>query len=103
MKIRGAKDSYNLILSKMNGKKLGIIPCSIIESMQKGVKTVSEFTFSVNKYYGENNEINPLYDELKTERFIFLDEDECYVIKNISEENEKKKNYNSLFKRKKII
>lgn len=47
----------------------------------KGVKTVSEFTFSVNKYYGENNEINPLYDELKTERFIFLDEDECYVIK----------------------
>ena len=35
MKIRGAKDSYNLILSKMNGKKLGIIPCSIIRKYAK--------------------------------------------------------------------
>lgn len=103
MRIRGAKDSYNLILSKMNGKRLGIIPCSIIESMQKGVKTVSEFTFSVNKYYGENNEINPLYDELKTERFIYLDEDECYVIKNISEENEKKKTVTAYSREKKLF
>ena len=71
--------------------------------MQKGVKTVSEFTFSVNKYYGENNEINPLYDELKTERFIFLDEDECYVIKNISEENEKKKTITAYSREKKLF
>ena len=101
--IRGAKDSYTLILSKMNGKRMGMIPYAIVDSIKRGIKTVSELTFTVNKYYGENNEINPLYDEIKLERFIYLDEDECYVIKNIKEKNETSKTVTAYSREKKLF
>ncbi len=102
MKIRGAKDSYTLILCKMNGKKIGMIPYTSVE-IKRGIKTVSELSFTVNKYYGEDNKLNILYDELKTERFIYLDEDECYVIKSISEQNEKIKTVTAYSREKKLF
>ena len=103
MRIRGVKDSYTLILCKMNGQRMGIIPYTSIENIKRGIKTVSELTFTVSKYYGENNEINPLYDEIKSERFIYLDEDECYVIKNITEKNEKIKTVTAYSREKKLF
>ena len=103
MRIRGVKDSYTLILCKMNGQRMGIIPYTSIENIKRGIKTVSELTFTVNKYYGENNEINPLYDEIKSERFIYLDEDECYVIKNITEKNEISKSITAYSREKKLF
>ena len=102
MRIRGVKDSYTLILCKMNGKKMGMIPYTSVE-IKRGIKTVSELSFTVSKYYGENNELNILYDELKTERFIYLDEDECYVIKSISEQNEKIKTVTAYSREKKLF
>ena len=102
MKIRGAKDSYTLILCKMNGKKMGMIPYTSVE-IKRGIKTVSELSFTVSKYYGEDNKLNILYDELKTERFIYLDEDECYVIKSISEQNEKIKTVTAYSREKKLF
>ena len=103
MKIRGAKDSYTLILCKMNGQRMGMIPYSSVDSIKRGINSVSELTFSVHKYYGEENLRNPLYDELKTERFIELDEDECYVIKNISEVNERLKSITAYSREKKLF
>ena len=103
MKIRGAKDSYTLILCKMNGERMGMIPYSSVDSIKRGINSVSELTFSVHKYYGEENLRNPLYDELKTERFIELDEDECYVIKNISEVNERLKSVTAYSREKKLF
>ena len=103
MRIRGVKDSYTLILCKMNGQRMGIIPYTSIENIKRGIKTVSELTFTVSKYYGENNEINPLYDEIKSERFIYLDEDECYVIKNITEKNEISKSITAYSREKKLF
>lgn len=103
MKIRGAKDSYTLILCKMNGERMGMIPYSSVDSIKRGINSVSELTFSVHKYYGEENLRNPLYDELKTERFIELDEDECYVIKNISEVNERLKTVTAYSREKKLF
>ena len=102
MRIRGAKDSYTLILCKMNGKKMGMIPYTSVE-IKRGIKTVSELNFTVSKYYGEDNKLNILYDELKTERFIYLDEDECYVIKSISEQNEKVKTVTAYSREKKLF
>lgn len=102
MKIRGAKDSYTLILCKMNGKKMGMIPYTSVE-IKRGIKTVSELSFTVSKYYGEDNKLNILYNELKTERFIYLDEDECYVIKSISEQNEKIKTVTAYSREKKLF
>ena len=102
MRIKGAKDSYSLILCKMNGKRMGMIPCEIVE-IKRGIKTVSEITFTVNKYYGEDNKLNILYDELKDERFIELDKDECYVIKNIVETNETIKTVTAYSREKKLF
>ena len=102
MRIRGVKDSYTLILCKMNGKKMGMIPYTSVE-IKRGIKTVSELNFTVSKYYGEDNKLNILYDELKTERFIYLDEDECYVIKSISEQNEKVKTVTAYSREKKLF
>ena len=102
MRIRGVKDSYTLILCKMNGKKMGMIPYTSVE-IKRGIKTVSELSFTVSKYYGEDNKLNILYDELKTERFIYLDEDECYVIKSISEQNEKIKTVTAYSREKKLF
>ena len=103
MKIRGAKNSYTLILCKMNGERMGMIPYSSVDSIKRGINSVSELTFSVHKYYGEENLRNPLYDELKTERFIELDDDECYVIKNISEVNERLKSVTAYSREKKLF
>ena len=103
MKIRGVKDSYTLILCKMNGQRMGMIPYSSVDSIKRGINSVSELTFSVHKYYGEENLRNPLYDELKTERFIELDNDECYVIKNISEVNERLKSITAYSREKKLF
>ena len=103
MRIRGVKDSYTLILCKMNGQRMGMIPYSSVDSIKRGINSVSELTFSVHKYYGEENLRNPLYDELKTERFIELDEDECYVIKNISEVNESLKSVTAYSREKKLF
>ena len=102
MRIRGAKDSYTLILCKMNGKKMGMIPYTSVE-IKRGIKTVSELSFTVSKYYGEDNKLNILYDELRTERFIYLDENECYVIKSISEQNEKIKTVTAYSREKKLF
>lgn len=102
MRIRGAKDSYTLILCKMNGKKMGMIPYTSVE-IKRGIKIVSELSFTVSKYYGEDDKLNILYDELKTERFIYLDEDECYVIKSISEQNEKIKTVTAYSREKKLF
>ena len=103
MRIRGVKDSYTLILCKMNGERMGMIPYSSVDSIKRGINSVSELTFSVHKYYGEENLRNPLYDELKTERFIELDNDECYVIKNISEVNERLKSVTAYSREKKLF
>ena len=86
----------------MNGKKMGMIPYTSVE-IKRGIKTVSELSFTVSKYYGEDNKLNILYDELKTERFIYLDEDECYVIKSISEQNEKIKTVTAYSREKKLF
>lgn len=102
MYIRELKDKYTLILCKMNGKPMGTIYYQDITSISKGIQKISELTFTVNKYYGVNDEINPLYDELKNERFINLDNTETYVIKDIREINDTKKEVIAYSREKKL-
>ena len=97
------KSSYTLILCKMSGKEVGMIPNAIVENIKRGIKTVSELTFSVSKYCGAENTLNPLYNELKTERFIKLNTTECYVIKNIKEINENTKQVTAYSREKKLF
>lgn len=102
MYIKELKEKYTLILRKMNGQPMGTILYQSIESITKGIQTISELTFTVNKYYGVNNEINPLYDELKNERFIDLDDVETYIIKSVKEVNDTSKTITAYSREKKL-
>ena len=102
MYIKELKDKYTLILRKMNGQPMGTILYQSIESITKGIQTISELTFTVNKYYGVNNEINPLYDELKNERLIDLDDVETYIIKSVKEVNDTSKTITAYSREKKL-
>ena len=100
--IKELKEKYTLILRKMNGQPMGTILYQSIESITKGIQTISELTFTVNKYYGVNNEINPLYDELKNERLIDLDDVETYIIKSVKEVNDTSKTITAYSREKKL-
>lgn len=102
MYIKELKDKYTLILRKMNGQAMGIIFYQDITSISKGIQKISELTFTVSKHYGLNNEVNPLYDELKNERLIDLDDIETYVIKNVKETNDATKVITAYSREKKL-
>ena len=102
MYIKELKDKYTLILRKMNGQAMGIIFYQDITSISKGIQKISELTFTVSKHYGLNNEVNPLYDELKNERLIDLDDIETYVIKNVKETNDTTKVITAYSREKKL-
>ena len=102
MLIKGLKDSYKLVLCKINGEPVGTIFYENLSSLSKGIEKVSELSFTVNKYYGKEGNINPLYNELKTERLINLDDEETYVIKNITEQNDTIKTVTAFSREKKM-
>lgn len=102
MYIKELKNNYTLTLCKMNGEPMGTIFYQDITSISKGIQKISELTFTVSKYYGKDNSINPLYNELKNERFINLDDTETYVIKNIKETNEVTKVITAYSREKKL-
>ena len=103
MFIKELKDSYELILCKINGKPMGKIFYESLTSLSRGIEKVSELSFTVNKYYGVEGLENPLYNELKTERLIMLDNIETYVIKNIVEQNETIKTVTAYSREKKLF
>ena len=103
MFIKELKDSYELILCKINGKPMGKIFYESLTSLSRGIEKVSELSFTVNKYYGVEGLENPLYNELKTERLIMLDNIETYVIKNIVEQNETVKTVTAYSREKKLF
>ena len=103
MFIKELKDSYELILCKINGKPMGKIFYESLTSLSRGIEKVSELSFTVNKYYGVERLENPLYNELKTERLIILDNIETYVIKNIVEQNETVKTVTAYSREKKLF
>ncbi|MEG1506151.1 MAG: hypothetical protein RR478_01495 [Bacilli bacterium] len=100
--IKGVKDSYNFVLSKMNGNRLGIINVENINSISRGIEKITEISFVVNRFYGVDNKINLLYDEIKNERFIYLDDEECLVIKDIKEKNENEKTVTAFSREKNL-
>lgn len=103
VKIKNVKSSYTLILTKMNGENMGFIPCETIDSLSRGIKSVSELSFSVSKYYGANYSLNTLYDEIKVGRCIKLDEEEEFVIYEVNESKKEVKTISAYGKEKKLF
>lgn len=102
VKVKNVKDSYTLILTKMNGQKMGYIHYDKVTKLSRGIKRISELEFTINKYYGVDNDYNPLYDELQNERFIELDNEEIFVIKDVKKNKNNQKTVIAYGKEKKL-
>lgn len=102
IKVKNVKSKHTLILSKMNGKKMGYIHCDTVTKLYRGIKVISELEFTVNKYYGAENTYNPLYNELQNERIIDLDDEESFVIKNVKKIGNNKKQVTAYSREKKL-
>lgn len=102
IRIKNVKSQYTLILRKMSGIKVGFIPYNIITNLSRGIKTVSELDFTVSKYIGADNTYNPLYDELQIGRYIDLDQEETFVIYDVSTSNNNIKTVKAYGKEKKL-
>ena len=92
LNIEQLKSEYNIILCTMNCKKnIGTIPSDCISSISKSITSLNEISLSINKYVGKDNGINLIYDEIKEERILCINQEEYYVIKKIKEKNNKLK------------
>lgn len=87
--INEIKDTYKILLHKVNGEVIGELPFEVLNSISNSMNELGQIEISVNKYYryqiGKMLKRNIYYDEIKNERLISLDE-EMYVIKDIKED-----------------
>lgn len=87
--INEIKDSYRVLLHKVNEDPIGELLFSTLDSIKNSMNEVGQIQLTVNKYYisqiGKIKKIYPYYDEIKNERMISLD-GAFYVIKDIKED-----------------
>lgn len=87
--INEIKDSYRILLHKVNEDPIGELLFSTLDSIKNSMNEVGQIQLTVNKYYinqiGKIKKIYPYYDEIKNERMISLD-GSFYVIKDIKED-----------------
>ena len=87
--INEIKDTYKILLHKVNGEVIGELPFEVLNSISNSMNELGQIEVSINKYYrhqiGKMLKKNIYYDEIKNERLISLDE-EMYVIKDIKED-----------------
>lgn len=79
----------SVLLCKLNRVPIGELPTSCVISQERWIDDVSQLTLRVNKYIvaqdSKKKIVNPLYDELKCKRYIFLNDKEYFIIDTISE------------------
>ncbi|GAA0102499.1 hypothetical protein UT300012_32140 [Paraclostridium bifermentans] len=93
--IKEIDKKFNLTLNKVSGELLSEIDERYLKDISKTIVDIDKIELSIPKYIlGENFKkcINPLYNLLKHERVINLNNKESYIIKNISKDNDKYKN-----------
>lgn len=92
--INEIKDTYRILLHKVNEEVIGELPFEVLNSISNSMNELGQIEVSVNKYYrnqiGKKLKINIYYDEIKNERLISLDEGK-YVIKDIKEDTKSNK------------
>lgn len=93
--IKEIDKKFNLTLNKVSGELLSEIDERYLKDISKTIVDIDKIELSIPKYIlGENFKkcINPLYNLVKHERVINLNNKESYIIKNISKDNDKYKN-----------
>ena len=86
--IKELKNIEEVLLCKVNRKAIGQIPLNYLQSHTVSMDEIDTITFVIYKKYTNNQNktvmYNPIYDEVKEERFLNVDGD-YYVIKKVEE------------------
>ena len=86
--IKELKNIEEVLLCKVNRKVIGQIPLNYLQSHTVSMDEIDTITFVIYKKYTNNQNktvmYNPIYDEVKEERFLNVDGD-YYVIKKVEE------------------
>lgn len=92
--INEIKDTYKILLHKVNGEVVGELPFEVLNSLSNSMNECGQIEVSVNKYYryqiGKKLKRNIYYDEIKNERIISLDGG-MYLIRDIKEDTKNNK------------
>ncbi|HHY0047795.1 TPA: hypothetical protein ACVT6Z_001384 [Clostridioides difficile] len=93
--LKQIKSDYTLTIHKMNKSFLGQIPINFLNSIKRELGGVDEIQLTIPKYITERFQfskvINPLFEEIKEERLICVNNKEYFVIKNVVTTDDKLK------------
>lgn len=86
--IKKLPKEYNLTLCKVNKTPIGEIPTEFIDEIVKSISDIDTISLTIPFYsvdsYTKERVKNPIYDLIKNERLICLNDTEYYVIKEDS-------------------
>ena len=79
----------NLLLCKLSKIPIGELPISCVTSLEKTIDEIPVLKLKINKYYiSQNNKVkalNPLYDEVRVKRYLFLNNETYFLIEEVNE------------------
>lgn len=79
----------NLLLCKLSKIPIGELPVSCVTSLEKTIDEIPVLRLKINKYYiSQDNKVktlNPLYDEIKVKRYLFLNNEIYFLIAEVNE------------------
>ena len=79
----------NLLLCKLSKIPIGELPVSCVTSLEKTIDEIPVLRLKINKYYiSQDNKVktlNPLYDEVKVKRYLFLNNEIYFLIAEVNE------------------
>lgn len=93
--LKELKRDYEIVLCKINKCAVGQINIGFIDTLSRSIDSMDEMQFTIPKFIYDRNGLKNiryvLYDEVKEERFICLDDREYFVIKEIEINDNKDK------------
>ena len=79
----------NLLLCKLSKIPIGELPVSCVTSLEKTIDEIPVLKLKINKYYiSQDNKVkvlNPLYDEVRVKRYLFLNNEIYFLIAEVNE------------------
>jgi PAS domain-containing protein len=90
--IKQIRSEYTLTLHKVNKDYVGQFPLPLVDTLSRKIDSSDELEITVPKYVTNRITLKPLryslFDEIRNERYICLDNKEYFVIKDIQEDND---------------
>ena len=89
MKVNKIEAIESIILCKLSKLPIGELMPSCVTSFNKNIDEVPFMTLKIDKYFVSQDKkekvYNPLYDEIKVKRYLFINNEDYYLIEEIDE------------------